>query len=80
MAPLNILYNSVKTLHWEVTLAFLCHCLLVFYRTIEADVKFLAVLDERNVLLVVVPLGLRETIRLVHLHPQSSRRNTLEQV
>jgi len=61
-----ILRYLVKTLHRKSTLAFLAHLHLIFYRTIETDVKCFAILDCLQLYLIEFPLMLGETGWLVH--------------
>ncbi len=61
-----ILRYLVKTLHRKSTLTFLAHLHLIFYRAIETDVKFLAILDRLQLSLIDLPLILTETGWLVH--------------
>ena len=63
--PSHILRNLVKTLHGESTLAFIAHLPLIFYRTIEADVKGLTVLNFLQFLLIDLPLKVREALWLI---------------
>ena len=62
----SVLRNLIKTLHGESTLAFLTHLDLIFYRTIEANVKCFAILDCLQLYLIDLPLMLGETGWLVH--------------
>ena len=62
----SILRHFIQTLHRESTLAFLTHLDLIFYRTIEANVKCFAILDCLQFYLIDLPLMLGETGWLVH--------------
>lgn len=64
--PLCIFRDFVESFHRESTLAFLTHFDLIFYRTIEADVKCFAILDCLQFYLIDLPLMLGETGWLVH--------------
>jgi hypothetical protein len=63
--PSHILRDLVQTLHGESTLAFIAHLPLIFYRTIETDVKRFAVLNFLQFLLIDLPLKVREALWLI---------------
>ena len=62
----SVLRKFIQTLHGESTLAFLAHLDLIFYRTIEANVKCFAILDCLLFYLLEFPLMLGETGWLDH--------------